>query len=244
MYVLSIHDLSKRFGKTQALDHVSLDLEQGRIYGFVGNNGAGKTTLFRCLMGLVTPDSGEITLFGASGKKALEEGRKRTGFLLPRESFSGDMTPRDNLVALQKLRGYTDKDEALRLLERVGIEEDKARRHKLSSLSTGEFQRTAIAATLLGDPAFLIYDEPQNGLDPSGVLDFRQLLLSLKDQGKTIFLSSHNLPELYRLATDYYFLHHGRLIQSISQSDLEEFTATSGSTLEDYFLALTQEQGS
>jgi ABC-2 type transport system ATP-binding protein len=127
-------------------------------------------------------------------------------------------------------------------LEQVGIEEDKARRHKLSSLSTGEFQRTTIAATLLGDPAFLIYDEPQNGLDPSGVLDFRQLLLSLKEQGKTIFLSSHNLPELYRLATDYYFLHHGRLIQGLSQAALEARMATSGGTLEDYFLTLTQEQ--
>lgn len=237
MNILTIQKLNKSFGKFQALTDVSFSLEAGRIYGFVGNNGAGKTTVFRVLAGLVTPDSGTVSLFGESDPRGLRRARTRMGYLLPRESFSEDMTALNNLIALQKLRGYTDKGEALRLLASLGIELDKASRWRLQSLSTGEFQRTALAACLLGDPELLLMDEPQNGLDPTMVHELRKLLLRLKDQGKTIFLSSHLLSELYQLATDYVFIHKGRIIAAMTHSDLE---AEAGEGLENYFLKLTQ----
>ena len=146
MNVLTVHDISKCYGKQQALDHVSFTLESGHIYGFVGNNGAGKTTLFRILAGLVAPNSGSITLLGASTPKELRAARRKVGFLLPRESFSEDLTALQNLMAFQRLRGYHDENEAMELLTRVGLDEDHVRRWKLESLSTGEFQRVAIAA--------------------------------------------------------------------------------------------------
>ena len=173
MNVLTVHDISKRYGKQQALDHVSFSLESGHIYGFVGNNGAGKTTLFRILAGLVTPNSGSITLLGASTPKELRAARRKVGFLLPRESFSADLTALQNLMAFQRLRGYHDQNEAMELLTKVGLDEDHARRRKLQSLSTGEFQRVAIAAVQLGHPELLVLDEPQNGLDPAAVHEFR-----------------------------------------------------------------------
>lgn len=246
MTVLSVQNISKSYGNFHALSNVTLSLEQGHIYGFVGNNGAGKTTLFRILAGLVTPDSGEVALFGETGNKELRLVRRRMGFLLPRDSFSPDMTALNNLVALQKLRGYTDRAEALSLLETAGIERTKASKWKLSSFSTGEFQRTALAACLLGDPELLVLDEPQNGLDPSAVHQFRQFLLSRAEENKTVFISSHILPELYRLATDYIFIHQGRILQTISHSGLEARLTQSGlegdGGLETYFLRLTGEE--
>ena len=113
MNVLTVNDISKRYGKQQALDHVSFALEPGHIYGFVGNNGAGKTTLFRILAGLVAPNSGSITLLDASTPKELRAARRKVGFLLPRESFSEDLTALQNLMAFQRLRGYHDENEAM-----------------------------------------------------------------------------------------------------------------------------------
>ena len=195
MNILTVNDISKRYGKQQALDHVSFSLESGHIYGFVGNNGAGKTTLFRILAGLVTPNSGSIMLLGASTPKELRAARRRVGFLLPKESFSADLTALQNLMAFQRLRGYHDENEAKQLLTKAGLDEDHARRWKLQSLSTGEFQRVAIAAVQLGHPELLVLDEPQNGLDPSAVHEFRQHILALQQEGMTIILSSHILSE-------------------------------------------------
>lgn len=245
--VVSIQGLSKSYGKFQALSNVSLSLEPGRVYGFVGNNGAGKTTLLRILAGLVAPDAGTVAIFGASEAKALRQARRRMGVLLPRGSFSPDMTALHNLKALQKLRGYTDREEALSLLERMGISPEKAQKWKLAGFSTGEFQRTAIAACLLGDPDLLLLDEPQNGLDPEAVRDFRLLLSDLRDRGKTILISSHILPELYRLATDYIFIHRGRILRTLSHAALEASLAEAGlegdGGLETYFLQLAGGEG-
>ena len=236
MNILTINDISKRYGKQQALDHVSFTLESGHIYGFVGNNGAGKTTLFRILAGLVTPNSGSITLLGASTPKELRAARRRVGFLLPKESFSEDLTALQNLMAFQRLRGYHDENEAKLLLTKAGLDEDHARRWKLQSLSTGEFQRVAIAAVQLGHPELLVLDEPQNGLDPAAVHEFRQHILALQQEGMTIILSSHILSELSQLATDYIFIHHGKILRTMSRDALEE-QCGSGS-LEDFFLSM------
>ena len=236
MNILTVNDISKRYGKQQALDHVSFSLESGHIYGFVGNNGAGKTTLFRILAGLVTPNSGSIMLLGASTPKELRAARRRVGFLLPKESFSADLTALQNLMAFQRLRGYHDENEAKQLLTKAGLDEDHARRWKLQSLSTGEFQRVAIAAVQLGHPELLVLDEPQNGLDPSAVHEFRQHILALQQEGMTIILSSHILSELYQLATDYIFIHHGKILRIMSKNALEEHCGDR--SLEDFFLSM------
>lgn len=236
MNVLTVTELSKRYGKQQALDRVSFTLESGHIYGFVGNNGAGKTTLFRILAGLIRPESGSVTMLGASDVEALRAARRSVGFLLPRESFSGDLTALQNLTAFQRLRGYHDENEAMTLLTQAGLDEDHARHWKLESLSTGEFQRAAIAAVQLGSPQLLVLDEPQNGLDPSAVHEFRQQMLVLSRQGMTIILSSHILSELYQLASDYIFIHHGKILRTMSKEELDE--QCGGGNLEDFFISL------
>ena len=241
MNVLTVHDISKRYGKQQALDHVSFTLESGHIYGFVGNNGAGKTTLFRILAGLVAPNSGSITLLGASTPKELRAARRKVGFLLPRESFSEDLTALQNLMAFQRLRGYHDENEAMTLLTKVGLDEDHVRRWKLESLSTGEFQRVAIAAVQLGSPQLLVLDEPQNGLDPTAVHAFRQHILALQQEGMTVILSSHILSELYLLATDFIFIHHGRILRTMSKEALDE--ECGGGNLEEFFFSLVGGEG-
>ena len=236
MNILTVNDISKRYGKQQALDHVSFSLESGHIYGFVGNNGAGKTTLFRILAGLVTPNSGSITLLGASTPKELRAARRKVGFLIPRESFSEDLTALQNLMAFQRLRGYHDETEAIQLLTKAGLDEDHARRWKLQSLSTGEFQRVTIAAVQLGHPELLVLDEPQNGLDPAAVHEFRQHILALQQEGMTIILSSHILSELSQLATDYIFIHHGKILRTMSRDALEEQCGSR--SLEEFFLSM------
>ena len=241
MNVLTVKEISKKFGKQQALDHVSFTLEPGHIYGFVGNNGAGKTTLFRILAGLVTPDSGSITLLDASDPKALRTARRSVGFLLPRESFSEDFTALQNLLAFQRLRGYHNPDEAVHLLTKAGLDEDHACRWKLKSLSTGEFQRVAIAAVQLGTPRLLVLDEPQNGLDPNAVHEFRQQMLSLQQEGITILLSSHILSELYLLATDYIFIHHGKILSTMNKAALDD--QCGDGNLEEFFFSLVGGEG-
>ena len=241
MNVLTVNDISKRYGKQQALDHMSFTLEPGHIYGFVGNNGAGKTTLFLILAGLVTPNSGSITLLGASTQKELRAARRKVGFPLPRESFSGDLTALQNLMAFQRLRGYHDESEAIALLTKASLDEDHARRWKLQSLSTGEFQRVAIAAVQLGNPQLLVLDEPQDGLDPTAVHEFRQHILALQQEGMTVILSSHILSELYLLATDYIFIHHGKILRTMSKEALDE--ECGGGNLEEFFFSLVGGEG-
>lgn len=222
MNVLTIQDLSKRYGSLQALDQVSFTLESGQIYGLVGNNGAGKTTLLRILAGLVAQDHGTVTLFGKSSPKGLRAARRNAGFLLPRESFSPDMTALQNLLTFQRLQGYRDPQEAENLLAQAGLDEIHRRKWKLKGLSTGEFQRAAIAAAQLGAPKLLVLDEPQNGLDPSAVHQFREQMEALRQQGTTILLSSHMLSELYLLATDFIFLHRGKILRTTSREALSE----------------------
>ena len=241
MNVLTVNDISKRYGKQQALDHMSFTLEPGHIYGFVGNNGAGKTTLFLILAGLVTPNSGSITLLGASTQKELRAARRKVGFPLPRESFSEDLTALQNLMAFQRLRGYHDEAEAINLLTKVVLDEDHARRWKLQSLSTGEFQRVAIAAVQLGRPQLLVLDEPQNGLDPTAVHEFRQHILALQQEGMTVILSSHILSELYLLATDYIFIHHGKILRTLSKEALDK--QCGDGNLEEFFFSLVGGEG-
>ena len=217
--ILRINDLSKKYGAKTALDHVSFSVEKGKIYGFIGENGAGKTTAIRAITGLSEAPYGSVELFGQSGRKGLEEGRKKLGCLVERPILALNKTAYQNLTMQQILYGNCDGDKALRLLERVGLSDVKDK--KVKDFSLGMKQRLGIALTLINDPELLILDEPVNGLDPVGMYEVRELLRSLCENEKiTIVISSHILAELYQLVTDYIIISHGRIIETLSKDEL------------------------
>lgn len=219
-YILQTMGLTKKYSHTIALDNVNVALKKGCIHGFIGQNGSGKTTFMRMVSGLSLPDSGEIILFGKSGKKELEVQRKRLGCMIETPALYPYMTAHDNLEAMRIAQGIPGKEEVDRCLAIVGLKDTG--RKKVRHFSLGMKQRLGIAAALLGDPEFLVLDEPTNGLDPVSIMEIRELLKNLADERQlTILVSSHILGELYQLATNYLFLHHGKILQEISREQLD-----------------------
>ncbi|MCC0627591.1 MULTISPECIES: ATP-binding cassette domain-containing protein [unclassified Clostridioides] len=220
-YILQTIGLTKKYSHTVALDNVNVTISKGRIYGFVGQNGAGKTTFMRVVSGLSLPNSGEIILFGKSGKKELESQRKRMGGIIEYPALYPYMTAHDNLEAMRIAQGIPNKEAVEHCLEIVGLKETGKK--KVQNFSLGMKQRLGIGAALLGEPEFLMLDEPTNGLDPVSIIEIRELLKSLAtDKQLTILVSSHILGELYQLATNYIFLHHGKIIQEITKEQLDK----------------------
>ena len=219
--ILQTKGLTKRYGHTLALDHADLTLEKGQILGLVGRNGAGKTTLIRLISGQSYPTQGELTLFGASTPAALNHVRSRTGAMVEIPSFYPYLTARQNLEYYRIQRGIpgsTCVDEAL---EQVRLTDTGKKKFKAFSL--GMKQRLGLALALMNHPEFLLLDEPINGLDPEGIVEFRELLLQLnRERQTTILISSHILSELSTLATHYAFIEQGRVLESISANHLRE----------------------
>ena len=227
-----------------ALDGVDLTMEAGHIYGLVGNNGAGKTTLMRIIAGLTRPSTGTFTLFGAETEKELFAARQRMGSLIARPTGYDHLTLRQNLVSQAMLIPEERREEAAAICALVGLEEGPQSR-RLWMASTGEKQRYGLASALLGSPELLLLDEPMNGLDPRGIVDTRELLLRLnRERGMTILISSHLLAELHQVATDYIFLHRGRVLETLTAEELDRRIEERGlNSVEAYFLALTEEAG-
>lgn len=220
-YILQTIGLTKKYANMVALDHVDITIQKGRIYGFIGQNGAGKTTFMRLVSGLSLPDSGDIILFGKTQKKELEKQRKRMGCMIEYPALYPYMTARDNLEAMRIAQGIPNKNVVEDCLKIVGLHDTGKK--KVQNFSLGMKQRLGIAATLLGEPEFLMLDEPTNGLDPVSMVEIRELLKKLAyEKQLTILLSSHILSELYQLATNYIFLHHGKIIKEISKERLDE----------------------
>lgn len=220
-YVLKTNNLTKSYNGALALHDLSIALEPGRIYGLIGQNGAGKSTLMRIVAGLAFPTTGSIELFGQTGDKALQAERKRLGCMIEYPSITPNMTARDNLKLHRILRGIPSETIENELLELVGLTDTGKKNAK--NFSLGMKQRLGIAIALIGDPELLILDEPINGLDPLGVVEIRNLLIRLcEERHMTILISSHNLPELYQVATDYLIIHKGMLKQSLTLAQLEE----------------------
>lgn len=216
--VFDAHTLTRRYGSNVVLDGLNLSIPQGSIYGLVGENGAGKTTLMRLMAGLDFPTSGSLTLFG---KEDLVEQRRRMGFLIESPALYLDMSARQNLELVRIQRGIPEKSRVDELLERLSLQ--NTGRKRVRNFSLGMRQRLGIAIAMLGEPEFLVLDEPINGLDPTGILEIRTLLQELNQRnGTTILISSHILPELESFAIHYGFLHHGRLIQNITAQELGE----------------------
>lgn len=219
--ILETKNLSKRYNSQLALNHVSLCLEQGRIYGLIGKNGAGKTTLMRMIAGLGFPTEGTIELFGRSCSKELEEAGKRIGSLIEFPGLVGGMTAKENMHLQCLMKGFPNYEVEDELLEMVGLIDTGKK--KVRNFSLGMKQRLGIATVLIGNPELLMLDEPTNGLDPAGVIEIRNLLKKLSTyQNKTILISSHNLPELYQAATDYIIIHNGEIKEVLSHEELEE----------------------
>lgn len=215
--VLETKNLSKLYGGKCVVNKVNMTIRRGDIYGFIGKNGAGKTTLIRMVSGLASPSSGTIELFGS---KNLVEQRRRIGSMIESPALHLGMTAKDNLEIYINLLGITEKNKADKVLEMVGLINTGSK--KVKSFSMGMKQRLGIAVALLGNPDFLILDEPINLLDPTGIKEIRELFLKLnKENGITILISSHILGELSKIATCYGILNNGLLVDQFCASDLE-----------------------
>ncbi|CDQ18510.1 ATP-binding cassette domain-containing protein [Halobacillus karajensis] len=220
-YVLKTNHLSKKYKSTMALDKVNISIKKGAIYGFIGQNGAGKSTLIRLVCGLAEPTTGSLELFGNTSERALIQNRKRIGTIIEGPALYPNMTAAENLEAHRLLKGIPGKECIEKTLALVGLQD--TRKKKARNFSLGMKQRLGIAIALLGDPEFLILDEPINGLDPMGVVEIRGLLKKLNEEhGITIFISSHILSELHLLATHYGIIHKGNLIDQLSLKELND----------------------
>jgi len=212
--------LVKRYGDVTAVDGVSLRVAQGEIYAFLGLNGAGKTTTIRLLLGMVKPTSGEARVLGTKIRVGDKKPWESVGYLVETADAYPELTVRENLEAMRRLRPGTEPQAADRVIERLGLSAYADRR--AGTLSHGNKQRLGLAKALLHNPKLLILDEPALGLDPAGIVEIRNLLIGLaREQGVTAFMSSHILGEVSRLADRIGIIHHGRLLQELDVDELE-----------------------
>jgi ABC-2 type transport system ATP-binding protein len=215
--ILSIAGLTKRYGKLTAVDNVTLDVHAGQVFGFLGPNGSGKTTTIGMIFGIIAPTSGHLTLFDSESPRGLAQSRRRLGGTLEQPNLYPYLTGRQNLrlVAAIKQLGEGHVDPALRAVK-LSDAADRA----IKGYSLGMKQRLALAAAMLGDPELLIFDEPTNGLDPEGMQEIRELILTLSRAGRTIVLSTHLLAEVERVCSHVAILNRGRLVRSGAVSEL------------------------
>ena len=222
MYVLETNNLSKNYNGRVAVENVNMHIEEGDIYGFVGENGAGKTTIIRLITGLSNSSSGDYNLFGInSNSKEIYKSREKMGGIVEAVSLSLSMTAKENIelesLLVNKKLSDAEKDN---LLLRVGLDPASIDKKKVSSFSLGMKQRLGIAITLISNPKFIVLDEPMNGLDPKGFIEIRDVILKLNSEGITFLISSHILSELDRICNKIGFISHGRLLKELSIEEL------------------------
>lgn len=219
--VIRTVNLSKKFKSVKAVVNLSLNIKEGEIYGFLGLNGAGKTTTIRMLLSLIRPTSGKSYIFG----KEVLPGQKNIwndiGYLVEIPYSYPELTVRENLEIVRRMRSVTDTKATDRIIDQLKLSEYSDRKAK--NLSQGNSQRLGLAKALLHNPRILILDEPANGLDPSGIVEIRELLRNLSvNKGVTVFISSHILSEISKVATRIGIIHEGYLIQEFKASQLDQ----------------------
>lgn len=218
--VIETHNLVKRYGNLTAVDRLSLSVAQGEIYAFLGLNGAGKTTTIRMLLGMVKPTSGEVWMLGTRVRIGGPKPWASVGYLVETATAYPELTVRENLEVVRRLRPGTEPQAVDRIIEQLGLSAYADRR--AGTLSLGNLQRLGLAKALIHQPEVLILDEPSNGLDPAGIVEVRELLHELvRNQGVTVFMSSHILGEVSRLADRIGIIHQGRLLQELDIAELE-----------------------
>jgi ABC-2 type transport system ATP-binding protein len=217
---IETNKLGKQYGTITAVDSLSLRVARSEIYAFLGLNGAGKTTTIRMLLGMVKPTTGEAHVLGQRIHPGGKAPWAAVGYLVETPQAYPELTVSENLEAVRRLRPGTDRKALEHIITQLGLSAYASRR--AGSLSLGNAQRLGLAKALLHHPEVLILDEPANGLDPAGIVEIRELLLQLvRDQGVTVFLSSHLLGEVSRLAHRIGILHQGRLLQELTVAELE-----------------------
>lgn len=217
---IETNNLVKRYGDVTAVDGLSLRVVRGEIYMFLGLNGAGKTTTIRILLGMVKPTSGEARVLGTRIRVGDKKPWDSVGYLVETPDAYPELSVRENLEAMRRLRPGTEPKAVDRAIERLGLITYADRR--AGTLSHGNAQRLGLAKALLHNPELLILDEPATGLDPAGIVEIRNLLLELaREQGVTVFMSSHILGEVSRLAKRIGIIHQGRLLQELDVDELE-----------------------
>jgi ABC-2 type transport system ATP-binding protein len=217
--IIETDNLIKHYGKVHALDGVSLSIKRGEIYGFLGLNGAGKTTTILILLGIVRPTSGTARLFGKRVNPREFGLWNKVGYLVERSQPYPELTVFENLEIIRRLRNVPDIKSVNNIIDSLQLLPYKEMKAK--NLSLGNAQRLALAKALLHNPDILILDEPANGLDPAGIVEIRKMLLELAANKEiTIFISSHILGEISRLATRIGIIHKGKLIQEVNTYEL------------------------
>jgi len=210
-WAVETHGLTKRFGENVAVNGVELLVPRGCAFGYLGPNGAGKTTLIRVLLGLTHADSGTMSLLGYDVPRHRDKALARVGAIVDEPRFHGHLTGKQNLQILAAAREPAARDRIEPALERVGILHRA--NDRVTKYSMGMRQRLGVAACLLGDPQLLILDEPMNGLDPAGMHEMRDMILSLVAEGRTVVLSSHLLDEVERTCDAVAIVDHGNIIR-------------------------------
>ena len=224
-YVLRTFGISKKYRNRFAVKDASINISEGDIYGFVGENGSGKTTVIRLITGLIRANSGSFELFGIkSTSQDIGEARKKIGAIVESPSIYKNMSAMDNLRMQCTLFGLENTEEKLlAILRAVGLEYLKDEKKKAGDFSLGMRQRLGIAMALIGEPRFIILDEPMNGLDPAGIVEIRELILKLnRENGITFLISSHILTELSLVATKYGIISKGSIIKEITAEELHD----------------------
>jgi len=226
---IDVHDLSKSFGALRAVNHVSIQIQQGHITGFLGPNGSGKTTTLRMLCGLLTPDSGSGQVLGLDFPRESEAIKRQTGYMTQRFSLYEDLTIEENLTFIARIYGLDRVQQRVdETLEKLGLTD---RRKQLAGhLSGGWKQRLALAAAVMHEPKLLLLDEPTAGVDPQARRDFWDEIHRLADDGMTVLVSTHYMDEAER-CHEIAYIFNGELIargtgdQVIAQSGLITFEA-------------------
>ena len=213
-YIIETKELYKHYGDKIAVNKMSLHIKKGDIYGLIGKNGAGKTSLMKLLLGLTSPNSGQIRLFDNDN---LNEGRQKIGSLIEAPALYKNETAFENMKRFSILAGSNHNQEINHILQLVGLGDTGKK--KCGSFSLGMRQRLGIAIALLGNPEILILDEPINGLDPAGIKEIRDIIVQLNKQGVTFLISSHLLDELGKIATNYGIVNNGQLVEEITAQE-------------------------
>lgn len=219
MEIIRTNSLTKHFRGTPATDNISVCVNEGEIYGFLGLNGAGKTTLIRILLGIIKPDSGDVFLFGRKLCPRFNQWNE-IGYLVETPYAYPELSVTENLKVYYKLRKLRNPELIDKIITKLKLTKYKDTRAK--HLSLGNQQRLGLAKALFHEPKLLILDEPINGLDPEGIVEVRNLLKELADKGSTIFLSSHILSEISRVANRIGIIHEGKLVQENSTEKLTD----------------------